>query len=147
MVNSMGYIREDILRAAQAVNVVCRLLTDSEYEALRRQLYHGYALPEPANALWERLQLTVSISDPNGWRRIAAWQPDQPIILLTTEYGNEQFGCVFQTPSDLVQVFGETYHLSEFYATNAMTTYLLCFNHHDYLIAAGDAIEWLQPQT
>ncbi len=31
----------------------------------------------------------------------------------------------------------------EFYLTNTLTDYLLCFNHHDYLIACGRAREWL----
>lgn len=30
-----------------------------------------------------------------------------------------------------------------FYLTNASTDYLLCFNHHDYLIACGAAREWV----
>ncbi|WP_346768745.1 DUF6756 family protein [Paenibacillus sp. HB172176] len=32
----------------------------------------------------------------------------------------------------------------EFYITNKRCDYLLCFNHHDYLIACGEAINWIK---
>lgn len=32
----------------------------------------------------------------------------------------------------------------EFYVTNKNNEYLLCFNHHDVLIACGDATEWIK---
>ena len=32
----------------------------------------------------------------------------------------------------------------EFYITNNMTDYLLCFNHHDCIIGCGEASEWLE---
>ncbi len=31
----------------------------------------------------------------------------------------------------------------EFYLTNVEAKFLVCFNHHDFLIAAGDAAPWL----
>ena len=30
----------------------------------------------------------------------------------------------------------------EFYLTNRDTTYLVCFNHHDFLIGTGEATQW-----
>ena len=42
----------------------------------------------------------------------------------------------------LVRLLGDLPPM-EFYLTNAATEYLLCFNHHDYLIACGSAREWL----
>ena len=37
--------------------------------------------------------------------------------------------------------------LHEFYITNKKTTYLLAFNHHDYLIACGDSEKWLKSKV
>jgi hypothetical protein len=43
---------------------------------------------------------------------------------------------------DAVAVLAESTGF-EFYLTDIDATFLLCFNHHDFLIAAGDARPWL----
>lgn len=43
---------------------------------------------------------------------------------------------------DIVAVLAECTGF-EFYLTDVEATFLLCFNHHDVLIAAGDARPWL----
>ena len=32
----------------------------------------------------------------------------------------------------------------EFYVTDADASYLVCFNHHDFLVCLGDARGWLK---
>ena len=51
-------------------------------------------------------------------------------------------GLVIVRRDDLVAVLGETYGF-EFYVTNKEKSYLLVFNHHDILMACGDAKNWL----
>lgn len=48
----------------------------------------------------------------------------------------------FTSASDLIDTLEEMYG-TEFYVTNEDVSYLFCFNHHDVLIAYGDASEWL----
>ena len=43
----------------------------------------------------------------------------------------------------MVAILGET-SLFEFYVTDKNASYLLAFNHHDYLIACGEAKNWLK---
>ncbi len=44
--------------------------------------------------------------------------------------------------SKLSLLLGETYPF-EVYLTDELVDFVLCFNHHDYLIATGRAKEWL----
>ena len=55
---------------------------------------------------------------------------------------DEKKSFLFKNGDDLVAVLGETYGF-EFYVTNKEKSYLLVFNHHDILMACGDAKNWL----
>jgi hypothetical protein len=55
---------------------------------------------------------------------------------------DEKAAFTFNKGDDVVSVLSETYGF-EFYLTNRCAEYLICFNHHDVLIACGSAIELL----
>ena len=48
--------------------------------------------------------------------------------------------------SKLSLLLGETYPF-EVYLTDELVDFVLCFNHHDYLIATGRAKAWLAGRT
>ena len=53
--------------------------------------------------------------------------------------------AVFLLPqgSPLVPILEETY-LAEFYLTDREGNFVLCYNHHSYLIAVGTARDWVR---
>ena len=44
---------------------------------------------------------------------------------------------------DVINIIGELFNI-EFYLSNRETKYLVCYNHHNILIASGDARQWLE---
>ena len=86
--------------------------------------------------LWERLNARASVQDPDGWQHIFGLVTG-PVILLVHD---SQGQCAFrlQSPAELQNVIEETSNF-EFYVTNDELSYLLGFNHHDFLIGAGEA--------
>jgi hypothetical protein len=82
-----------------------------------------------------------SFQDVDGWRQISFFPGDRACVVFW-EPGTEKRALRFGSRSDLVAVLDEC-HRSEFYVTDDEVTYLLCFNHHDYLIGQGLAASWV----
>ncbi|MEO6457793.1 MAG: hypothetical protein ABIO92_05915 [Chloroflexia bacterium] len=48
----------------------------------------------------------------------------------------------FEQGTQISRVLGECFNF-EFYVTNPEVEYILCHNHHDFLVATGTATSWL----
>ena len=94
--------------------------------------------------LWESLQDMVSVQNAEAWRWVSDFVGHTSTIMFFNE-DETQSMFRFVDGSQVVAVLGECYPF-EFYLTNDATAYLLCFNHHDFLIAAGTAALWLEQQ-
>jgi hypothetical protein len=55
----------------------------------------------------------------------------------------DESGVVFEAGSCLVNVLGECTGF-EFYLTDLEGDYVICFNHHDFLIGTGSAETWIR---
>lgn len=109
-----------------------------ELERLRQETDSFFARPIRSMA-WESIRGGVSVQDPDGWQTVRELT-FQPVILW---FGpGSRSAWRFDSGEDLALVLGETYHF-EFYLVNEECTFLLCFNHHDFLIGAGTAEAWL----
>jgi hypothetical protein len=92
--------------------------------------------------LWENLKDKWSINNPDGWKFIVDYPTMENVYLFLEPLDNK---VVYILP-DMVsvkQIIAESFGFV-FYLTNANNSYLICFNDHDYLIAAGDALNWLK---
>ena len=49
----------------------------------------------------------------------------------------------FASGEALDEVLADTFGF-ELYVTDEEASFLLCFNHHDFLLASGKAVEWLR---
>jgi len=91
--------------------------------------------------LWEHTKDALSVRDGNAWKRIPEFISEHMCIMFFNSF-DEKASVTFMKGEDVGLILGDMYGF-EFYLTNEATEYLLCYNHHDYLIACGTAKDWL----
>jgi hypothetical protein len=90
--------------------------------------------------LWETLREHVSRKRANGWQDVGEYVGDSPCLLVTEKDGRDAYRI--PSGSDLTELLSECPGF-EFYVTNDDYDYLLCHNHHDYLIGTGKSAAWV----
>jgi len=137
----MGYIRDEIIEAAKVINASMIELTPSESEKIHVDVSNKFA-QGTQDWMWEHLESKVSIQDPDAWKWINDYIKDFQVIML---FNSKEEGTVFRffDSNEIIPILGNTSGF-EFYLTDIKYNYLLCFNHHDYLIASGTAQNWLE---
>lgn len=91
--------------------------------------------------MWESFRDCASVQYPGAWRWITEFVGPRECILLFNETEDEEMFSV-SSGSALGELLEETYGF-EFYVTDRDVAYLICFNHHDFLICCGTAKTWL----
>lgn len=138
-------IREQLLQVAGEADIRVYEVEESRREQLLDDVFRKYNQGHNyAWALWDSPYFAKNVSRERGdaWEWCGDFVGNQDVVLFFNSLDEE---AVFAIPSGgaLVQILGEMYW-SEFYLTDTATDYLLCFNHHDFLIACGRAREWLE---
>lgn len=90
--------------------------------------------------LWERLVDAVQVQDENGWKRLNEFPLRRILLFFDSQEENSAF--IFESTSILVDVIAECPGF-EFYVTNEICSFVVCFNHHNCLIGCGEAKDWL----
>ena len=140
----MWYIQQQILAAATEHEIIVSPLEAWQVVEIRQSLLHLYSplLDEWPKWIWEHLQFTSTVRDENGWRWLGEFAGEHAAIMLFDP--RDEVGMVeFSRGIDIARVLGECSGF-EFYLTSRNYDYLLCFNHHDCVIAAGSAKTWLE---
>lgn len=97
-----------------------------------------------ASFLWEHFTQDIAIYDPQSWSWIKEFLGDEKVILFFYE-PEQKFAFRFNSGFDAFSVLNNgQYVFTDFYLTNEACDYLLCFNHHQHLIACGAAKDWLR---
>jgi hypothetical protein len=142
----MWRIADDIESNAAKLGVPAERLAPEANKRVRADVVARYARSPSVWPLWDGPDddtcEEVSVQDGSAWRWVAEFVADAPCILLWDPH-DEVDAIRFENGRDLVAVLEEMY-LTEFYVTDDEATYLICFNHHDYLIAEGRAVGWLR---
>ncbi len=125
------------------LNIALTEMPSAEAATLRRKVLQRFA-PEGVERrfAWEYLQDKVSFQDAEAWRWLGEYIGHTPAVLFFDDH-DEATVFRFEDGHDIVTIIAECFAF-EFYVTNPAVEYLLCFNHHDYLIAAGAAKKWLE---
>ncbi len=131
-------LAREVDRAIRDVGLSAPSLNPMELERLGQEAGAFFSQPI-RNMAWESIRGGMSIQDPDGWQSVREIT-FQPVILWLGPAS--QAAWRFDSGEDLARVLGETYHF-EFFVVNEECTFLLCFNHHDFLIGAGSAEVWL----
>lgn len=134
------WIQDDIRDAAQRLGIELGELTEAEVTHIFTSLERDFANRGTA-PLWERLQESEAVHDARSWALLGSFIKD-PVLLLV-EDAQGKCGFRFAQGAAISQVLEECPGF-EFYVTDDSRAYLLCFNHHDVLIGAGDAASWVR---
>jgi hypothetical protein len=138
----MGYLRDEILQAGADAGIQVRELSQPEAASIRQAVRSKFAQDPNADYLWKELRDDFAVQDANAWRWIDEFVVDRRTVMFFDER-EESSAFEFERGVDVVRVLEETIGF-EFYLTNHTVDYVICFNHHDYLIAVGTAAEWLK---
>src|SRR4051794_2327145 len=137
----MGYILDEIMQAASTANAPIIVLPPDEAERLRSIVLAKFAGGDEPLFLWERFKDAASVRDPDAWRWIGDFIGNNEAIMFFS--ATEEPAMVrFERGAAVVEVLEESFG-NEFFVTNPTVDYVLCHNHHDYLIAVGTARPWL----
>lgn len=133
-------ICEDLLKTAQENGLQLTLLPKEQSIKIKNNVKNKYLKIDNGSFIWENLRKSVVVSDTNGWAKLANYVKQNSCIIFFDE--NDE-AISIKNGDELYTLIYEMYGF-EFYITNNMTDYLLCFNHHDCIIGCGEASEWLE---
>lgn len=137
----MWDIKKQILSAATSLNISIQEISAFEIEYILNQVADKYAGGNKTIPLWENLKENIGVNNKDAWQWIGEFIGDTETIIFFN-FSDEKAAFTFKSGDNVVSILSETYGF-EFYLTNWATEYLICFNHHDVLIACGNAIDWL----
>lgn len=133
-------ICEDLLKTAQENGLQLTLLPKEQSIKIKNNVKNKYLKIDNGSFIWENLRKSVVVSDINGWAKLANYVKQNSCIMFFDE--NDE-AISIKNGDELYTLIYEMYGF-EFYITNNITDYLLCFNHHDCIIGCGEASEWLE---
>lgn len=137
----MGQILDEVLQAASALEVNARASVQTTSSEVLKALSSKFTRSGSARPIWEHLENDFVVQSENGWRWVGAFEPEAPALLVFDP--ERESSCVeFLRAKDIPLVLGECTGF-EVYVTDSERSYVLCFNHHNMLIAVGRAKSWL----
>lgn len=142
----MWNLKKTVLDAAEAAGIQISELSADECQHTRATILNRYT--ECAGRwptwIWEHFTDAVALADEDGWRWIGDYCADEETIML---FADEDEPGMLQFPAGrtVAEVVGECCGF-EYYLTNRPVDFVLCFNHHDCIIATGDAMDWLEEE-
>lgn len=134
-------ICEDLLKTARENNLQLTLLSKEQAIKIKKDIENKYLKADNNRSfMWENLKESIVISDTNGWEKLSDYVKQNSCIILFDESDE---AISIRNGNELHTLICEMYGF-EFYITNSITDYLLCFNHHDCIVGSGEACEWLE---
>lgn len=134
-------IDEWIANAAREFGIDVVELPECEVDQLIRTIEERYVRLTARNCfLWEAFENSVSVRKVDGWKDLCEYCQQAPNLLYREDSRNS--GRRLTSGSALKKLLSECPGF-EFYVTDSTVEYVLCHNHHDYLIGVGRCVEWL----
>jgi hypothetical protein len=136
-------IKNEILEVAKKLEIVVYELPTEDANKLRKELVLKYTNGRICKPwLWENFVDFIGANCPDSWRWTNEFIGNNKVIMMFNS-GDERSMFEFQNGYDMVAVLEESFCF-EFYLFTRELDYLLCFNHHDILLALGTAADWLE---
>jgi hypothetical protein len=128
-----------IVDAVAATGVSAKELDANERESIVICLRDRLNVDLCSESPWDKLDAPDGILNPDGWKLIPFFVGIENCLLITASAS-----VVWRLGSgkDLMLILQECPPF-EFYVADIAFNYLVCFNHHDYLIGWGDARLWV----
>ena len=128
--------------ALEASATPAKLLEAPERQALVSCLRERLGVDVARYWPWQSVD-AASVQREDGWMRIAAYVGEAPCLLFLD--GADTIWRL-ASGSDLLRVLEEC-PLIEFYVCDEAANYLLCHNHHDFVIGWGAASTWVEAMS
>jgi len=128
-----------IAEAIENTGVPARQLSATEVRNVVLSARQRLGIDITANTPWDSAEAPDGKLKHDGWELIAMYLGTDPAYVFTAGAGDI---WRFNGGEDLLRVLRDCPPL-EFYACNCEFSYLLCFNHHDYVIGWGAARSWV----
>lgn len=138
----MWNIKNQIWDASKLLNIEITEISEFQKEKLFTDIKNKYLINQMEFPIWERLNDAQSKCDEHAWQWVKDFIGDTTVILFFNT-NDEKNTFILKSGKDVVSIIGEIFNV-EFYLTNEKTSYLICFNHHDVLLASGEAKKWLE---
>ena len=138
----MWKIVEDFAEEAVKQGLEFEIMGPLEAERFHHGLLAKFGKSKAGWPLWDGPSDFASVQDELAWRWIGDWIKNEVCVLLW-DPASERRALRFAKGRGLISLL-ECVYGTEFYVTDESMSYMICFNHHDYLIAAGRATEWLK---
>ncbi len=135
--------KAEFVAAAERADVLIRELMPEEAGAIKRIVEMKFAGRRRSPLfLWEYLIDRLAVHDPHAWEWIGEFVGNDSLIFFF-DHWNGAYVFEFEDGSKLVPVLEDSYW-SEFYLTDRVADYLICYSDHDILYATGTASDWLK---
>lgn len=136
----MYRIRDEIIAVDGEHSLGIRSLPEATRDQLRESVCARYGCT--GMRLWETPLDCVYVQNSDAWEWITDFVAERDCVLLFDFFEEVE---MFHVPSGLAldTVLANSYHF-EFYVTDMDATYLIGFNHHDFLVCCGTAKAWLK---
>jgi hypothetical protein len=138
-------IRTELLLACARRNIELIELPPYESSLVRQEIIDTFAAGRVGLFIWEHFGESYSVRDPAAPLWVGEFIGQNQAVLCFSE-AEDTYAFGFGDGQAVVEVL-EQYRGFEFYLTNSDFEYVLCFNLHGYLIAAGTAIAWLKARA
>jgi hypothetical protein len=144
----METVVDEIGRAAQILGLgpeQFRHLAPPEEETVYFSALKHFVASDNRRWWWEAFRETGTsrqFIDGDGWKHIPGIlpNPNEVVWFIAEESQSPNYPVFETTPRLASQIIGECYGF-EYYLIAKDFSWLLCENHHDYLIAVGAAVE------
>ncbi|UGY17737.1 hypothetical protein [Bradyrhizobium septentrionale] len=130
---------DHIAEAVRETGTRAELLRDAARKALITRLLERLGVDVASHASWDRDTAPRGRLRPDGWELISKYVGAKQCVLFE-DRAREIWR--FRDGSDLLQILDNCPPM-EFYICDEEASYLLCSNHHDYLIGWGAASSWV----
>jgi len=130
---------DHISSALHATGVHAQVLDAAEKRALVVRLRERLGVDVTSHAPWDNSAGPDGHLRPDGWELIPTYVGAVPCLMFLDRANTV---WKFRCGADLLRVLGECPAL-EFYVCDQEASYLLCSNHHDFVIGWGTAAQWV----
>lgn len=133
-------VKDYVLAAILDTGVPVETLSLEKKNVLKKTIQETLNVTIFASPPWDKIDAPEGKFRPNGWNQIAEYVGNAGCLMFLGE--PESPVWKFRTGLDFQHVVTECPPF-EFYVCDENGTYLICNNHHDYIVGWGLASQWI----
>lgn len=115
------------------------MLDDKQRRAMAALLRNRLGANVLSHAPWDNPEAPQGLHSTEGWQLIPTYVGRSECVLFVAR---ASAWWTFRSGADLLRVLEECPPM-EFYVSDRDASYLLCHNHHDFVVGWGDAARWV----